>query len=65
MHGMPRQSASPLRSRNYGKTPVIEMKSSGKILVFYGEGTLAQVDKFFATFDENHPPIAQKPERSM
>jgi hypothetical protein len=30
------------------------MKSSGKLLVSYGEGTLAQADNFFAMFDENH-----------
>ncbi|MGA8212659.1 MAG: hypothetical protein WB799_03645 [Candidatus Sulfotelmatobacter sp.] len=34
--------------------PAINMKSSSKILVSYGEGTLAQADNFFAMFGENH-----------
>lgn len=38
---------------NYGKTPALRQKSIGKILVFSGEGTLAQADRFFATFDES------------
>jgi hypothetical protein len=38
---------------NYGKTPAINEKSAGKILLFVGEGTLKQADAFFDTFDEN------------
>jgi hypothetical protein len=38
---------------NYGKTPAINEKSAGKILLFVGEGTLKQADTFFDTFDES------------
>lgn len=37
---------------NYGKTPAIRERSQTGLLVFFGEGTMPQADKFFSTFDE-------------
>ena len=55
---LPRRVGQPIQVSvwfvDYGKTPALREKNTSKTLVYFGEGTLAQADKFFSTLDRDH-----------